>query len=92
MQQHVEYVRMRFFDFVEEHNGVRSAPNGFGKLAALFVTDVARRRTDQARDRVFLHVFAHVDADHGVFVVEQKLCKRSCQFRFADAGWSEKNE
>jgi hypothetical protein len=92
LQQHVEYVWMRFFDFIEEHDRVWPAPHGFGKLAAFLVADVTRWRTDQARHRVFLHVFAHVDADHGVLVIEQKFRERAGQFRFANASGSEKNE
>jgi hypothetical protein len=41
---------------------------------------------------VFLHVFAHVDTDHGVLVIEQEFRQRAGQFRFADTSRSEKNE
>ena len=41
---------------------------------------------------MLLHVFAHVDSDHGLLVVEQKLRQRPRQFRFADARRPEKNE
>ena len=70
LQKHVEDIGMRFFDFVEKHDGVRFASDGFGELTAFLVANVSWRRAYQARDRVFLHVFAHVDPDHGVFVVE----------------------
>src|SRR2546430_17703398 len=83
---------MRFFYFIEENDRIGPAPDGFGKLAAFLVTDVTRRRADQSRDGVFLHVLAHVDPDHGVLVVEQKFRERSRQFGFADAGRSEKNK
>ena len=46
LQQYVENVRMRFFDFVEEHDRIRLAPNCFGKLPPFFVADVARRSAD----------------------------------------------
>ena len=36
---------------------------GFGQQAALVEADVARRRADQARHRVPLHVLGHVEAD-----------------------------
>ena len=64
----------------------------FGELAAFFVAHVAWRRADHARDRMLLHVFGHVQADHGALVVEQKLRQRARQFRFSDAGGPEKNE
>ena len=66
LQEQVHHVRVRLFDFVEEHDGVGPAADGFGKLAALLVTDVARRRTDQARGGELLHVLGHVDLDERV--------------------------
>ena len=92
LQQNIENVVVRFFDFIEEHDGIRPAPDRFAELAAFFVADVARRRADEPGDGVFLHVFAHVDADHGVFVIEQKFRERAGGFGFADAGRPEKNE
>ena len=92
LQQNVEDIVVRLLDFVEKNHRIRLAPNGFGELPAFFVTDVSGRRADQARDRVFLHVFAHVDADHGVLVVEQKFRQRARQFGFPDAGRPEKNK
>ena len=49
------------------------AADRFGELAALAVTDVSRRRSDQTRDIVLLAVFAHVDADQAPVLVEQPL-------------------
>src|ERR1035438_3147288 len=61
LQQDVEDVGMRLFDLVEKHDRVRMTPHLFGKLPALVVADVSRRRANQARDGVLLHVFGHVD-------------------------------
>src|SRR5256886_9482384 len=83
---------MRFFYFIEENDRIGPAPDGFGKLAAFLITDVTRRRADQSRDGVFLHILAHVDPDHGVLVVEQKFRERARQLGFADTGRAEKNE
>src|SRR3546814_20727908 len=33
-----------------------------GEQAALIITDIARRRPDQAADRMALHIFGHVEA------------------------------
>ncbi len=92
LQENVEDVRMRLFDFVEEHNRVGTTANLFGQLSAFFVADVSWRRADQASDRVLLHVFGHVDAEHGVLVVEQEFGERAGEFGFADARRSEKDE
>ena len=88
LQKNVEDVGMRFFDFVEEHDRIRTAANLLGELSAFFVADVARRRADQARDRMLLHVLGHVDAEQGVLVVEQKFGEGAGEFGFADARWA----
>ena len=86
LQEHVEDVGVGLLDLVEEHDGVRPPADRLGELAALVVADVARRRADQPRDRVLLHVLAHVDADHRPLVVEQELGERARQLRLPDAG------
>ena len=92
LQQDVEHVRVRLLDLVEEHDGVRPAAHRLGELAALFVSDVARRRADQPRDGVLLHVLGHVDAHHRVLVVEQEFGERARRLRLSDAGRSEEDE
>ena len=63
LQQHVEHVRVRLLDLVEQDHAVGLAAHRLGQVAALLVADVARRRADQPRDRVLLHELGHVDAD-----------------------------
>ena len=70
LQQHVEDFRIGLLHLVEQHHRIRTATHGFGKLATLFVADVARRGSDQAGHGGLLHVFAHVDAHHGLLVIE----------------------
>src|SRR6202043_1832956 len=79
-------------DLVEQHDRVRTAADLLGELASFFIADVARRRADQAGDRVLLHVFGHVDAQQGALVVKKKLGKGAGEFSFTDAGWAKKNE
>ena len=67
-------------------------PHLLSKLAALLVADVARGRADQPRDTVLFHVLAHVDADHQLFVVEEKFSERASEFGFADARPSQKDK
>ncbi len=71
---------------------VRPAAHRLGELAALLVADVARRRADEPRDRVLLHVLAHVDAHHRPLVVEQELGERPRELGLADAGRAEEDE
>src|SRR5205807_335655 len=63
-----------------------------GKLTAFFVADVARRRADQTRDRMLLHVLGHVDAQQSSLVVEKKFRQGPGELSFAHARWPEKNE
>ncbi len=92
LQQDVEDIGMRLLDFIEQHDRIRPTTNGFGQLAAFVVADISRRRADQASDCVFFHVLAHVDADHGLLVIEQELSQRASGLRFADAGWPKEDK
>jgi len=77
---------MRLLDLVEQHDLIWPAPHRFGERAALVVTDIARRRADQPRHRMLLHVLGHVEADHRGLVVEEVLRKSFRQLGLADAG------
>ena len=57
-----------------------------GQLPALFISDVPGRRADHARDGVLFHVFGHVDPNHRLLVVEEKLGQRSRQLGLAHTG------
>ena len=70
LQENIENVGMGFLDFVEEDHTIGPAAHRFTQLAPFFIADIARRSADEPRDGVFLHVFAHVDADHGILVIE----------------------
>ena len=48
LQEDVEHVGVRLLDLVEEHHAIRLAAHDLGELAAFLVTDVARRRADEA--------------------------------------------
>ena len=92
LQHDVQHFGMRLFDLVEQHDGVRPPPHGFGELPGLLVADVSRRRADQPRHRVLLLVLRHVDADHRLLVVEQELGERARELGLADAGRAEEDE
>ena len=83
---------VRLLDFVQQHDGVGLAAHLLGELSALLVADVARRRADESRDRVLLHILAHVDADDGVLRVEKVLGQHLGQVGLADAGGTEEDE
>ena len=62
---------------------VRMLPDGVDEQPALLEPDVARRRADQPRDGVLLHVLAHVEAQELVAEVHRELLG---QLGLADAG------
>ena len=83
---------MRLFDLIEEHHGIRMPPHRLGELPALVVADIARRRTDEPRHGVLLHVFAHVESDDGILVIEKEFGQRLAQLGFTHPGGPEKHE
>ena len=92
LQQHVKHIRVRFFDFVEQDHLIGPAPNSFRQRAAFLIADIAGRGTDQPRDRVLLHIFGHIDADHRGFIIEHIRGKRFGEFGFANPRRPQKHE
>ena len=92
LQQNVEHVVMRLFDFVEQDDAVRTAPNRFRELAAFIIPHISGGRADQARHGVLLLILRHIDADHGALVVEKVFGQGPGQLGFTDAGGSQENK
>src|SRR5579862_9707837 len=83
---------MRLLDLIEQNDGVGPPAHRFGKLTAFFISDVSRRRADESTHRVLLHVLRHIDANHGLFVVEKERSDAARYFGFSDAGRAEEDE
>src|SRR5207248_5527062 len=79
-------------DLIEQNYRIWTATHCFSQLTAFVVAHVPRRSSDQAGNCVLLHVLRHIDSDHVVLVIEEKLGEGTCQLGFSDAGWSKKNE
>ena len=92
LQQRVEDVRVSLLDLVEQHHGERLAAHLLGQLAALLVSDVPGRRTQQPGHRVLLRVLAHVQLDQRVLIAEQEVRERPGQLRLADPGRAGEDE
>ena len=92
LEESIKDIRVGLFDFIKENDAVGATPNSFGQLTTFFVTDVAWRCPDEARDGMFFHVFGHIDADDSVFAIEKSGGKGTGEFGFAYAGRSEKKE
>ena len=83
---------MGLLDLVEQDDRVGLAAHGLGQLPALLVADVAGRRAHQPADGVALLVLGHVEADHVVLGVEQRLRERARELGLADPGRPEEDE
>ena len=85
LKQDVEDIRMRFLDLVEQKHTVRVLIHAVGQKTALIKADVARRRADQARNRVLFHVLRHVKAQK---FNSERIGKLFCHFGFTHTGWT----
>ena len=83
---------MCFLDLVEQHHLIRPPPHRLSERAAFLITDITRRRANQPSDRMFLHVFRHVDANHRGLVIEQVFGQCLGQLGFADSGRAQEHE
>ena len=81
-----------FFDFIEEHDGVGLAAHGFAELTALFVADVAGRRSDESGGAKLLHVFAHVDLNERIGRAEHEFGQGVGQEGFSNPCGAEEDE
>jgi hypothetical protein len=89
LQQQVEHVGVRLLDFVQQQHRMRMLVDGLGEQATLVEAHVARRRADQARHRVALHIFGHVEANQLDAERDRQLPR---DFGLADAGGTGEQE
>ena len=92
LQHHVEDIGVGFLHLVKQDHRIGPAAYRFSELAAFFKAHIARRRADQTTDGVLLHVFAHVDAHHGVIAVEELVGEGLAQLGFAHTGGAKEQE
>ncbi len=92
LQQDIEDIRVRFFDFIEQHHAVRLATYFLGELSAFFVAYIARRRSYEARYGKFLHIFAHIYTYEGIFFIEEVSSEYLGQLCFTHTGRAEEDK
>src|SRR5699024_9852002 len=92
LQQDVEDGRVGLLHLVEQDDGVWATADRLGELAAFVVADVAGRSADETGDRVLLTVFAHIDPDQSLLIVEEEVRERFRQLRLAHTGGTEEQE
>ena len=68
------------------------APHGLGQLAALVISHISGRSTDQTLHRKLLHVLGHVDTNQRTLIVKEELGQRLCQLGLTDAGGPQEEE
>src|SRR5579859_798599 len=92
LQKHVEGFGVCLLDFVKDDNRIWAAAQRFGQLARILVSNISRRRADQAGNRVALHEFAHIQLDKRVLTAEHELGKGLGQFTLAHSGWPQEDK
>src|ERR1017187_10534495 len=90
--EQLEDVGVSFFDFVEEHYGIRTAADGFGEHAALAIADVAGRRALQSGNGMGFLELRHVDADEVLFAAIEEVGESQSGFGLADTGGAGQKE
>ena len=88
LEQNVEYIRVGLLHLIKQHHAVWLAPHCLCQLSALVVSHISRRRTNQTRHGVLLHVLTHIDTHHVGLIIKQCLCQGLCQLRLTYAGRS----
>src|SRR2546423_15102002 len=83
---------MGLFDFIQEDDGIGRAPHAFGELASLFIAHITRRRANQLRHGMLLHVFGHIEAHQGLFAAEEELRQAASYFGLANTRGAEEQE
>ncbi len=92
LEQDVEDIRMCLLHFIQQDDGVRLAADCFRQLAALLMSDISRRCTDESGDGMPFHVFTHIDADHVLLGIEHGRCQCFGELSLADTGRAEEEE
>src|SRR5262245_11825208 len=85
-------IRVCFFDFVQKNDRIGSSSDCLCKSPPLLITHISRRRADKSSNRMFFHVFAHIQADHGLLIIEKKLSQCFSSFSFSYTGRSQKKK
>ncbi len=83
---------MRFLDFIEQHDGIRTAPDRFGQHAAFAVADISRRRALQSRHGMRFLKFRHIDGYQVALAAVKLVRERERRFGFADAARPDQHE
>src|SRR5690606_18708149 len=92
LQKNIPYIRMCFFNFIQQHYTIRLTSYSLGKLTSLVITHISGRSTYQSANGMFFLVFALLSAGHPTFVVKQVLPQCPRQLGCTHTGSSQGNE
>ena len=92
LQQNIEHVAVRFFDFIQEDNTVRTPTNRLRQRTSLFIADVARRCTDESTHSVPFHIFAHIETNHRRVIIKEDFGKCLTEFGLTHPGRPEEQK
>ena len=84
LEQDVEHIRMRLFDFVQQQHAMRMLIHAISQKSALIEPDIAWRRANQAGYCVFFHVFGHVKTQQ---LDPKGICQLFGHFGFTNTCW-----
>ena len=77
---------MCLLNLIKQYDRIWFSSHCLGQLAAFLVTNISRRRSDQTRYGMFLHIFTHINTYDILFIVKQILGKALRKLRLSDAG------
>ena len=86
LQQDIKHISMSLFDFIQQNNAIWMTTNSLRQLTTLIIAHISRRRTNQTRYRVFLHVLTHINTNHAAFIIKESLCQSLGQLSFTNTG------
>ena len=89
LQEEIENIWVRLLDFVQEQHTVWRSAHRICQQSTIFISHISRRGTDESCHRVFLCIFAHVEAQqfHTHF-----FCQHLRHFRLTHTSGSHKQE
>src|SRR3989338_6730912 len=92
LQEHIEYLRMRLLDLVEEHYGIRAMAHELGQATAFVVSDIPRWRAYHLGNRLFFYILRHIDANKRLVAVEEEFRKRAGELGLPYSGRAQEQE
>ena len=92
LQKYIKYICMSLLNFVQQNYAVGVTTNSLCQLTTLIVANIARRCTNQTRNSVLLHIFAHINTNHIAFIIKEYLSQGLSQLSFTYASRTKEDE